>query len=461
MIALINTTWDTRESVLLQPVLKAYPMHHSWMIIAHVSLGDMEKQWKLFTKQMIRTHQLLPSLILKPAAPTQILSGLEAELSNLNSIYTSYQPLIQAATQLPQKKPSFDGIPVSSKCMKRHLLPFLGDTLNWLTGTTITKDVNTIKSRISQLISTQQNQQEILVHVISILNITRYATQINRQHINILMDTTEKTHHDITTLYNIMHSLYSSISYQQIILHIRSILANLQDSLHYIQEIAMHTMDYIDAATTGILSPHTLPVQDLRKMVKYIEETLPSTMHLPISSEDTLHFYRYLYTHVLIADEQFLLLIDMPIQDCAQEIEVYEVLNLDIPHGNYSLHYDIEYKYLGITLDETSAIEILENQFQTCKKAIGQFCILNTPLLPLANPPTCLSSLYIKDKNSIQKRCSRQVKKDNSVSIPTLIALNLWIILLHQQQHLSESCSSALEKHRELSCHRHPFIYSD
>ena len=153
---------------IFQSVLKAYPTHYSWMISAHVSLGNMEK----------------------PAAPTQLLTGLGEEFSNLNSIYMSYQPLIQAATQPLQREPSFDGIPVSSKCMKRSLLPFLGDALSWPTGTVTTKDVNAIKSRINQLISMQQNQQETLVHVILILNVTRYATQVNRQHINILMDTT-------------------------------------------------------------------------------------------------------------------------------------------------------------------------------------------------------------------------------------------------------------------------------
>ena len=239
------------------------------------------------------------------------------------------------------------------------------------------------------------------------------------------MDTTERTHQDIATLYNITHSLYSSISYQQLVLHIRSILANLWNSLHYMREIALYTKDYIDAATTGILLPHILPVQDLRKILKNIEDTLPSTMLLPISSEDTLHFYWYLHTHILIADEQFLLLIDMPIEHHAQQIEVYEVFNLDIPHRNYSLCYDIENKYLGITLDETSTTEISEDQFQTCKRANGQFCILNTPL---ANPSTHLLSLYTKDRNSIQKRCSLQVKKVNSVSIPTSIAPNVWII---------------------------------
>ena len=190
------------------------------MITTHASLGNMEKQWKLFTRQMIRIHQLLPSLLWKPAAPTQLLSGLEAELNNLNSIYISYQPLIQAATQLLKKEPSFSGILASSKCMKRSLLPFLGDVLSWLTGTAMTKDVNAIKTRINKLITIQQSQQENLVHVIPILNVTRYTTQVIRQHINILMDTMERIHQDITTLYNITHSLYSSLSYHQIILYI-------------------------------------------------------------------------------------------------------------------------------------------------------------------------------------------------------------------------------------------------
>ena len=51
------------------------------------------------------------------------------------------------------------------------------------------------------------------------------------------------------------------------------------------RQVTMHVMDYIDTATTGILSPHVLPVEDLKKMLIHIEETLPSTMHLPVSSE--------------------------------------------------------------------------------------------------------------------------------------------------------------------------------
>ena len=99
-------------------------------------------------------------------------------------------------------------------------------------------------------------------------------------------------------------------------------------------------MDYINAATTRTLSPHILPNEDLKQMLSHIEETLPPTMHLPVSSEDTLHFHRYLHTQVLIGNRQFLLLMDMPMQDYTQ-LSSYKIFTLDIPHENFTAQYDV------------------------------------------------------------------------------------------------------------------------
>ena len=126
--------------------IKSLPTHHSWIITMHVSLGNMEKQWKLFTRLMDRTWQLLNSFLQMPLAPTHLFSTLKAELNSLHSIHNTYQPLTLAATELLKKKPSFDRVPVTSKHMRRSLLPFLGDALSWLTGTATTKDVNSIKT---------------------------------------------------------------------------------------------------------------------------------------------------------------------------------------------------------------------------------------------------------------------------------------------------------------------------
>ena len=130
----------------------------------------------------------------------------------------------------------------------------------------------------------------------------------------------------------------------------------------------------------------------------------------------------------LVADKQFLLLIDVPIQDHAQQLEIYEVFNLVIPHRNFSVCYNIGSKYLGITYDETKPVEIAEQQFSTCKKANRQFCSINAPLQPFANPPSCITAIYTKNKAGIENRCSLQIGNTDSVTIPTPIAPNVWIL---------------------------------
>ena len=190
------------------------------------------------------------------------------------------------------------------------------------------------------------------------------------------MDTVERTHQDITMLYNITSSLYTSPDHQQIVLHICFILANLRDSLYYMRQVAMHVMDYIDAVTTGILSQHVLPVEDLWKILIHIEVALPSTMYLPVSSQDTLHFCRYLHTHILIVDKQFLLLINVPIQDHTQQLKIYEVFNLVIPHGNLSAKYNIVSKYLGITYDEMKAVKFQNSSSVHVNRLTESFAVL-------------------------------------------------------------------------------------
>ena len=190
----------------------------------------------------------------------------------------------------------------------------------------------------------------------------------------------------------------------------------------------MHTMDYINAAMTGTLSPHVLPIMDLKKMLAHIEETLPPTLHLPVSSEDTLHFYRYLHTHVLITDKQLLFLIDVPIQDRSQQLSIYKVFTLDIPHGNFTVQYDINTKYLGITQDETMAVEMSSHQFSIFQEANGQFCNVITPFQPLANPPSCITTLYTKNAYSILTKCSLQIRKTPDVSIPSQLMPSVWVL---------------------------------
>ena len=123
------------------------------------------------------------------------------ELTNLNYIHTSYKPIIVTAINLLDTEPSFDGNSNYNKHTRRSLLPFLGDALSWLMGTATTKDITSIKKkRVNQLITAQTAQQETTVHIVSIINVTSYTTQVNRQHMNIIMNVVDKMVHDVNNL---------------------------------------------------------------------------------------------------------------------------------------------------------------------------------------------------------------------------------------------------------------------
>ena len=134
-----SSQMELGELVLFQPVLQAYPTRHSWIITAHISLGNLEHHWKLFTRQLTRTQQFLKSLDQHPSAPAQLLATLQLELSNIQDIYKSSETTITFAIQL------LNSNQLQTQAQhRRSLLPFLGDALSWFTGTGTTRDIHSI-----------------------------------------------------------------------------------------------------------------------------------------------------------------------------------------------------------------------------------------------------------------------------------------------------------------------------
>ena len=268
-----------------------------------------------------------------------------------------------------------------------------------------------------------------MVHIVSILNLSCYETQVNRQWINIILKELTKSNEDIRALFNITNQLATQVQVQNIMLHLQAMLTNLRDCLHFMKQLANHMLEYIDTATTGTLTPHLIPVPNLQKMLYQIESELPPNMHLPIPSLDPLHFYKYLQSHVLVEESQFVLLIDVPIQDRAQQIQIYKIINLPVPVGNYSMRYTMDNKYLGITYDRTKVMDTPEDQFKLFKGANGQFCPLMTPLQPLKNPPSCVAALYTKNSREIDRLCELTTKTQPELYLPIPLISNVWAII--------------------------------
>ena len=72
----------------------------------------------------------------------------------------------------------------------------------------------------------------------------------------------------------------------------------------------------------------------------------------------------------------------------------------------FTARYYVITQYLGVTQDETMAVEISQHQFSICQETNGQFCNIYAPHQPLVNPPSCITTLYTKNVASISNRCS-------------------------------------------------------
>ena len=88
------------ESVIFQPGLQAYPICHSWIITAHVSLGHLECHWKVFNRQLAKAQQLLSFFNQQQSAPTQLLLMLQVELTNIEDMHNSCKTTIMSAINL-------------------------------------------------------------------------------------------------------------------------------------------------------------------------------------------------------------------------------------------------------------------------------------------------------------------------------------------------------------------------
>ena len=65
------------------------------------------------------------------------------------------------------------------------------------------------------------------------------------------------------------------------------------------------------------------------------------------------------------------------------------------------------------------AVEIPQHQFSICQKANGQFCNINAPLQPIANPPSCITVLYAKMQPVLQLGARYMSGRPKASAYPT------------------------------------------
>ena len=86
----------------------------------------------------------------------------------------------------------------------------------------------------------------------------------------------------------------------------------------------------------------------------------------------------------------------MPIQNRAQQLQIYDVFSLPASYSNLLARYKINHKYIGVTYNTTKKVAITDQQYRAFQHVDGQFHKINAPLQPLTNPSSCITAQYAK-----------------------------------------------------------------
>ena len=106
-------------------------------------------------------------------------------------------------------------------------------------------------------------------------------------------------------------------------------------------------------------------------------------------------------------------MIKIPLTDLDSSMTLYKIYNLPVFHHEISksLIYNIEGNNSAVTKVNKYANILSDTEFIKCTLIQGHFCNLNTALNHTDSNPMCLTAIFLKDNNKIQKQCILAVTK--------------------------------------------------
>ena len=324
---------------------------------------------------------------------------------------------------------------------KRSLLP-LGGLFGFLFGTADQADLDAVKTNIKQLYQNQMDQTNVLNDIITITNVSRGLINENIKKINDIIDTIISLNQTIHYIRGQLQPLYTArrfmLMHTEFLIHhtrIRTITRQMTNDIALIRS-------YLSTFTTGKLTPQMIDPAHLRQELLKINKQLPPKITLPEDPTINIwHYYRFLTITPMVHGNQLLLMIKIPLLDSDSTMTLYKIHNLPIYNSDIgkSLSYQLEGSNLAITKDNIYVTILTEAEFIQCTLAQGHFCSLNTALYHIDYSKWCLSAMFLKHNDRINKYCPLSI---TNITGPQAIYLDQgsWAISIEKPTQMEIRC---------------------
>ena len=384
-------------------------LNYGVLFTKKAQLGAAEQHWrhtfKLRLPTVPTTLHHLPEVMCNISNPV-LCNQLTANMGMLNKLHLQANSIvinkitnIQALVQTLKPAASFQ----HSQRGRRSVLPFIGDLSKTLFGTATTKDVETLRIHMNELIKEENNRvadfqkhadvlRSYMSHTNDRLDNTIELIQTDHQAVSQL---TSVLSTDVHLLATSLHRTTSLVANTTISL---AILTSELDTLH---QGLIHLLQ--DRLTSNIV-----PISVLKSTLMDITSHLTNSHPNLALTHPTVHYY---YRHAAfvasLKNNAVFITLNLPVSPLHYKFTLFHVTILPVPVNHTSVHATQVVHvpaYIAIAQDQQSFIELTDEQYMQCEGDTIKHCPMLIAQQPL-NKPTCLSSVFFQQTSDVTKVC--------------------------------------------------------
>ncbi|CAG2205199.1 unnamed protein product [Mytilus edulis] len=433
------------DNIVFDKVNTVTTTRSKWLVTFIIDLKPFEGFLNRISHDMVKSSALAQTVLRRYEQPGKehfynTFANLEQEFNLLMDMHRSITD-------------TFDDFKTLHR-HKRSVLPFIGSAMSFLFGTLTEDDINLIKGNVRTLAQNQKKISHILTENLSILNITRLEVSQNRDAINKLSRGLQDL--DIR-LVNITEAIEKQIidleNFVQIYIQLDLITGDLKQLIQRGFFYLEHIKDQLSMLSLGHLSPSTITPNNLQGLLIEIKDKLPKYLELTNDPKENLwFFYRFLTCSTILYDSRILVVISIPLLDSNNKFEIYQAFNLPMPmqknHTSIGMvaKYDLDVEYFAVNAERSKYVLLKQQEIQSCTNTFTKFCKIISPVYPINLSKNCITSLFLKKRNDIDKYCRVVVEPNSVLPMASYISSGSWLVTTNTPLRFAIVCEKYKQK---------------
>ena len=323
---------------------------------------------------------------------------------------------------------------------ERALIPFLGDGLKWLFGTSTEKDTQRIHQEVKKVEAKVGQLHHIVGLQTTLIGTLSKDQKTNRQNIARLAEKTATLEVTLVAAREARHNIRNEIDLTQLVSSaIRTAGAAVMAFRHEVQKIVLamaHTQQ-------GKVTPTILHPKSLRAILIDIKQHLPTGWTTAVTLTDTpAEIYNVLDIAAIASSDGWEVHVQIPLKSQNYgDFFMYHVTSIPTHFMNstIALQTDVGAEFFAISNDQRLHIEITQEDVEQCKTTTKKtICQRFAPLIRETRKG-CLYHAFRDDRAAADQDCTRRIVRTK----PQVYSLSdhQWLYALPQEELFAMQCA--------------------